>query len=62
MQLKLAKHESKNKVKNEEVVVSMIYKAIEEHSIIPDEFAEVGGPDKTFQLIAISSDGAHLQA
>ena len=42
--------------------MSMMYKAIKEHSIIPVEIAEIGGPDKIFQLLSISSGGAYSQA
>ena len=62
--LKLAKYEydNKKKVKNSQVIAEMIRDAMEEFQIIPDEFAEVGGTAKLFQLVNVSSEGAYLHA
>ena len=40
----------------------MITAAIQEHELILDEFAEIGGKREAFQLVNMTSDGAYLHA
>ena len=48
-----------------EVIVGKVLhedKSVIEFQIVPDEFAEVGGTAKLFQLVNVSSEGAYLHA
>ena len=51
-----------NRVKDSAAVCAIIYSAIEENEIVPDEFAEVEGAENIYQLVNISSDKPYLKA